>query len=100
MWNGNINDTVTYKDSDSNTLRNGRVMEVSSDMDSYEDMRLENGIPMYWSKKTKKYVPVKDKNMDTVYISVISGENTWNERTDYIFLNEIVSVANPPVKEL
>tara|TARA_Y100001963_G_C6724122_1_gene420572 strand:+ start:393 stop:695 length:303 start_codon:yes stop_codon:yes gene_type:complete len=100
MWNGNINDTVTYKDSDSNTLRNGRVMEVSSDMDSYEDMRLENGIPMYWSKKTKKYVPVKDKNMDTVYISVISGENTWNERTDYIFLNEIVSGANPPVKEL
>ena len=58
----NINDTVSYESADG-TLRNGTILEVSSDMDSYEDMKLKDGTPMYWSKKTKKYVPVKEKNI-------------------------------------
>ena len=34
----------------------GTINEVFSD--SYDDVRLENGEVEYWSKKTKKYVPV------------------------------------------
>ena len=89
MWNGNINDTVTYKDSDSNTLRNGRVLEVSSDMDSYEDMRLKDGTPMYWSKKMKKFTPVKEKNMNTVFLTILHGKGL-NEHYDYVTLDELV----------
>ena len=54
-------------------------------MDSYEDMQLKDGVAMYWSKKTKKYVPVKPKNEDTVYLTVEK-----KGKYDYIFLNEIV----------
>ena len=35
----------------------GELTEVLSD--SYDDVRLRNGEVEYWSKKTKKYVPVK-----------------------------------------
>ena len=48
----NINDTVNYSFGDS--YKTGKIVEISSDMDSYDDMRLENGVPLYWSKKMKK----------------------------------------------
>lgn len=83
----NINDTVSYESADG-TLRNGTILEVSSDMDSYEDMKLKDGTPMYWSKKTKKYVPVKEKNINSVYLAVSYGKGI-NVKTDYIFMNEI-----------
>ena len=83
----NINDTVKY--SFGNSIRKGVVKEVSSDMDSYEDMKLEDGIPMYWSKKMKKYTPVKDKNMDTVFLTILHGKGL-NEHYDYVTLDELV----------
>ena len=48
----------------------GVITEVSSDMDSYEEMKLEDGIPMYYSKKLSRFVPVKEKNIDSVFITV------------------------------
>ena len=63
-------------------------MEISSDMDSYEDMKLKDGIPLYYSKKMKKYTPVKPKNLGTVFLTVKSG-NGLQERFDYITLEEI-----------
>ena len=42
----NINDTVNYSFGDS--IKSGKIVEVSSDMDSYEDMKLEDGVPLYW----------------------------------------------------
>ena len=83
----NINDTVKYSFGDS--IRKGVVKEVSSDMDSYEDMKLEDGTPMYWSKKMKKYTPVKDKNLDTVFLTILHGKGL-NERYDYVTLDELV----------
>ena len=53
----NIGDTVKYYNEYSEKVC-GVITEVSSDMDSYEDMRLEDGIPMYYSKKLSHFVPV------------------------------------------
>ena len=42
--------------------------EVSSDF--YDDVKLENGVVTYWSKKTKKYVPVKEKNKESIFFEI------------------------------
>ena len=83
----NIGDTVNYSFGDS--IRQGVIEEVSSDMDSYEDMRLKDGTPMYWSKKMKKFTPVKDKNLDTVFLTIKYGKGL-NEKYEYISLDELV----------
>ena len=46
----------------------GELTEVLSD--SYDDVRLRNGEVEYWSKKTKKYVPVKEKHEDSVFFKI------------------------------
>ena len=46
----NIGDTVKYYNEYKEKVF-GIITEVASDMDSYEEMRLEDGIPMYYSKK-------------------------------------------------
>ena len=46
----------------------GQLTEVLSD--SYDDVRLRNGEVEYWSKKTKKYVPVKEKHADSVFFEI------------------------------
>ena len=82
----NINDLVEYE-VEPNVERIGKITEVSSDMDSYENMELKDGVPLYYSKKLKRYVPVKDKNMDTVFLGVTSKNG---KRTDYIYMDEIL----------
>ena len=83
----NINDTVNYSFGDS--IKEGVIEEVSSDMDSYEDMRLKDGTPMYWSKKMKKFTPVKDKYLDTVFLTIKYGKGL-NEKYEYVTLDELV----------
>ena len=82
----NINDTVNYSLGDRN--KTGKIVDISSDMDSYDDMRLENGVPLYWSKKMRKFTPVKEKNMNTVFLTVSSGQGL-QEHVDYITLDEV-----------
>ena len=41
--------------------------------------------PMYWSKKTKSYRPVKDKDMDSMFFE-IKGE-VYN---NFITINEVM----------
>ena len=53
-------------------------------MDSYEDMVLENGAPCYWSKKMKKYTPVKEKNIESVFLEIETKAGF-----DYILMNEV-----------
>jgi hypothetical protein len=79
----NIGDNVTYTDADK-SKRIGEIQEVSSDMDSYEEMRLKDGVPYYYSKKLTKFVPVKPKNMHTVYLTV----KTALGKTDYILFDD------------
>ena len=42
----------------------------SVESDSYDDVKLENGLVTYWSKKTKKYVPVRDKHKDSIFFEI------------------------------
>ena len=46
----------------------GELTEVLSD--AYDDVRLRNGEVEYWSKKTKKYVPVREKHEDSVFFEI------------------------------
>jgi len=46
----------------------GELSEVFSDF--YDDVKLEDGVVTYWSKKTKKYVPVKEKNKESIFFEI------------------------------
>ena len=86
----NIGDKVKYRDI-YNELSVGVVVDISSSMASYDDMKLENGIPYYVSKKMSVheidpvYVAVKPKNMDTVFLTI---ENSRG-RIEFLSLDEV-----------
>ena len=81
----NIGDTVEYYNVYNEKLC-GVITEVSSDMDSYEEIRLEDGIPMYYSKKLFRFVPVKKKNIDSVFLTV----ETVGHPKEFVTLNELL----------
>jgi hypothetical protein len=81
----NIGDEITYEDYCGGTMR-GILTAIGSDKDSYNDLKLKDGVFMYKSKKLKKYVPVKAKSMDSIYIEV----TCFGDRQDYILPNEII----------
>lgn len=81
----NIGDTVEYYNI-YNDRKSGIVTEIFSDMDSYDEMKLENGIPMYYSKKLSRFVPVKEKNMKSVFLTV---EHAGYVK-DFVSLNELL----------
>ena len=74
----NIGDNIKYENIYGENC-NGPIVNVYSDMDSYDEIRLENGVPLYYSKKLSKFVPVKPKNMDSVFVEVFTGSNVANE---------------------
>ena len=74
----NIGDNVEYQNEYGDICK-GSIVSIQSDMDSYDEMRLKNGVPLYYSKKLKKFVPVKPKNMDTVFLEVFKGDRVFNE---------------------
>ena len=86
----NIGDKVKYRDI-YNELSVGVVVDISSSMASYDDMKLENGIPYYVSKKMSVheidpvYVAVKPKNMDTVFLTI---ENSRG-RIEFLSLDDV-----------
>ena len=86
----NIGDKVKYRDI-YNELSVGVIVDVSSSMASYNDMKLENGIPYYVSKKMSVheidpvYVAVKPKNMDTVFLTI---ENSRG-RIEFLSLDDV-----------
>ena len=74
----NIGDNVEYENEYGENC-NGSIVNILSDMDSYDEMRLKDGVPLYYSKKLSKFVPVKPKNMDTVFVEVLKVGNVSNE---------------------
>jgi hypothetical protein len=87
----NIGDKVKYKDVyDEPSV--GVIVDVSSSMVSYNDMKLEDGIPYYVSKKMSAheiepvYVSVKPKNMDTVFLII----ETNRGKTEFLPLDEVI----------
>ena len=81
----NIGDNVNYYNAYDEKVC-GIITEVSSDMDSYEEIRLEDGIPMYYSKKLFRFVPVKKKNIDSVFLTV----ETVGHSKEFLALNELL----------
>jgi len=81
----NIGDTVKYYNEYKEKVF-GVITEIASDMDSYEEMKLENGIPMYYSKKLYKFVPVKKKNINSVFLTV----ETVGHPKEFVALNELL----------
>ena len=81
----NIGDTVNYYNVYDEKVC-GIITEVSSDMDSYEEIRLEDGIPMYYSKKLFRFVPVKKMNIDSVFLTV----ETVGHPKEFVSLNELL----------
>ena len=87
----NIGDKVKYKDIYAEPGV-GVIVDVSSSMTSYDDMKLEDGVPYYISKKMSAheiepvYVAMKPKNMDTVFLTI---ENSRG-RTEFLPLGEVI----------
>ena len=81
----NIGDTVNYYNTYDEKVC-GIITEINSDMDSYEKVRLEDGIPMYYSKKLFRFVPVKKKNIDSVFLTV----ETVGHPKEFVSLNELL----------
>ena len=81
----NIGDNVKYYNEYKEKVF-GVVTEIASDMDSYEEMKLENGIPLYYSKKLYKFVPVKKKNINSVFLTV----ETVGHPKEFVALNELL----------
>ena len=70
----NIGDNIEYRNGYGEKCK-GSIVNIHSDMDSYDEIKLENGVPLYYSKKLSKFVPVKPKNMDSVFVEVFKGKN-------------------------
>ena len=81
----NIGDSVEYYNV-YDEKKSGVITEIFSDMDSYDDMRLKDGIPLYYSKKLSRFVPVKEKNMASVFLTV---EHAGYVK-DFVSLNELL----------
>jgi|TARA_R110001592_G_scaffold249829_1_gene512362 hypothetical protein len=82
----NIGDEISYED-DFGRRKSGVLSAIGSDKDSYDDLKLENGIFFYKSKKLGKYVPVKDKSMESIYIEVTG----FASRKEYILPTEVLN---------
>ena len=107
MMRINVGDTVSFKD-EFGEQKSGEILQLLSDMDSYEDMKLKDGIPYYASKKmtaseNKKrkksklsplevpiYVPVKKKNTVSVFLEI----EIFNGRK-FILINEVERIIKP-----
>lgn len=67
----------------------GTVTGISSDR--FDDVKWlvmgdgEMARPHYWSKKKKTYIPVKEKDMNSIYLEV-KGKKFY----DFIYLEEVI----------
>jgi len=82
----NIGDVVTYV-GEYGESKIAKILAIGSDKDSYDDVKLENGVFLTYSKKLKKYVPIKGKSLDSVYIEVEGNGGSL----DFILPSEIVT---------
>jgi hypothetical protein len=88
----NIGDTVMYDD-DYGSVKSGTITAIGSDKDSYDDIKLEDGVFLYKSKKLKKYIPFKEKSLNSVYIEITRGNGSGSANFDYILPNELIGTV-------
>ncbi len=88
----NIGDEVVYNGDYGETLT-GKLTAIGSDKDSYDDIKLEDGVFMYKSKKLKKYVEFKEKSLQSVYIEITRQSTRGDKNLDYILPNELIGTV-------
>jgi hypothetical protein len=88
----NIGDEVIYNGEYGETLT-GKLTAVGSDKDSYDDIKLKDGVFLYKSKKLKKYIPFKEKSLNSVYIEITKGNDAGLAIFDYILPNELIGAV-------
>ena len=88
----NIGDEVVYNGDYGETLT-GKLTAIGSDKDSYDDIKLKDGVFMYKSKKLKKYVEFKEKSLNSVYIEITKGNDAGLAIFDYILPNELIGAV-------
>ena len=81
----NIGDVVTYE-GEYGESKIAKICAIGSDKDSYDDVTLKDGVFLTYSKKLKKYVPIKGKSLDSVYIEVVGNGGSF----DFILPSEIL----------
>ena len=81
----NIGDVVTYV-GEYGESKIAKILAIGSDKDSYDDVKLENGVFLTYSKKLKKYVPLKEKSLDSIYLEVEGSGGSL----DFILPSEIL----------
>ena len=91
----NIGDIVEYNNI-YNEKKCGKLVEIASDMDSYDLMKLVDGVPLYYSKKLSRFVPVKAKNMNTIFLTIhpLNMSANYGVDPDFVLFNEI-EIKNP-----
>ena len=77
-----IGDTVSYTNV-FNEKCTGKVLSVDSDR--YDFVKLKRGYPYYWSKKTKSWRYVKEKNIDKIYVEI-----EGREHSDFLYIKEYI----------
>ena len=82
----NIGDVVKYE-GDYGESKIAKICAIGSDKDSYDDVTLKDGVFLTYSKKLKKYVPIKGKSLDSVYIEVEGKSGSL----DFILPSEILA---------
>ena len=85
----NIGDEVVYN-GDFGEILTGILTAIGSDKDSYDDIKLKDGMFMYKSKKLKKYVEFKEKSLQSVYIEITRQSTRGDKNLDYILPNELI----------
>tara|TARA_B100000424_G_scaffold191803_1_gene149464 strand:+ start:2678 stop:2971 length:294 start_codon:yes stop_codon:yes gene_type:complete len=91
-----VGSTVEYMSGDCDPLMSnklGVITEVASD--NFDDVKVTDDKQLvYWSKKTKSYRPVKDKDMCSIYYTIESPNVRYPE---FVEPSQIVGTSPRPV---
>ena len=88
----NVGDVVTSV-GEYGVSKIAKILAIGSDKDSYDDIKLKDGVFLYKSKKLKKYVPFKEKSLNSVYIEITKGNASGLANFDYILPNELIGTV-------
>ena len=65
--------------------KSGEVLGVYSD--NFDEVKVDNDNLVYWSKKTKSWRPVKEKDMGSIFFEI---KGKGKDPIDYVLVEEFV----------
>jgi len=65
--------------------KSGEVLGVYSD--NFDEVKVDNDNLVYWSKKTKSWRPVKEKDMGSIFFEI---KGKGKDPIDYVLVEELV----------